>query len=98
MGEQAALDFQAGLKAAHEGEDGGAVTLTHFFIGVEAQANVVVAPDAHGLDLPKEAHRLLDPLTRLENVAQDDEALGPVLLEHGNGLLQFPGVLVDVGQ
>jgi hypothetical protein len=87
-----------GLQPAHEVKDGSAVTLTHFFIGVEAQANVVVAPDAHGLNLLEQAHRLLDPLARLENVAEDDEALGPMLLEHGNGLLQFPGVLVDVSQ
>jgi hypothetical protein len=48
--------------------------------------------------LPKRANRFLYQLAHLENVAQDDEALGPVLLEHGDGLAQFPGVLVDVGQ
>jgi hypothetical protein len=48
---------------------------------IKAQANVVVAPDAHGVDLLKQAHRLLDPLTRLEHVAQDHEAFGPVLVE-----------------
>jgi hypothetical protein len=98
VAEQAAVDLQVGLQPAHEVEDGGAVTLTNFFIGVEAQANVVVAPDAHNLDLPKQANRFLYPLAHLENVAEDHEALGPVLLEHGESLAQFPGVFVDVGQ
>jgi hypothetical protein len=79
-------------------KDGGAVTLAHFFTRIETQANVVVAPDAHGLDFLEEADRLLDPLARLENVSQDDEAFRPVLAQHSDGLLQLPGVLVDVGQ
>jgi hypothetical protein len=86
VAEQAAVDLQVWLQTTHEGEDGGAVTLTNLFIGVEAQTNVVVAPDAHGLDLPKQANRFLEPLAHLENVAEDDETLGPVLLEHGDGL------------
>jgi hypothetical protein len=48
--------------------------------------------------LLQQGHRLLDPLACFENGAEDHEALGPVLLEHGDGVLQFPGVLVDVGQ
>jgi len=87
-----------GLQATHEANDSGAVTLAYLFTGIETQANVVVAPDAHSLNLPKQVHRLLDPLTRLEHIAQDHEAFGPMLLEQGNGLLQVPCVLVNVGQ
>src|SRR5947208_12572401 len=54
----------AGLEEAHEGEDGGTVALARLLIGVEAQADVVVAPDAHGPDLLKQANPLLDPLAR----------------------------------
>jgi hypothetical protein len=89
MREKAAVDLQMGLQAAHEVENSGAVALAHFFIGIKAQTNVVVAPHANGFDLLKQANRLLDALARLENVAQDNKALGSVLLEHGYGLLQF---------
>ena len=58
----------------------------------------MVAPDAHSLHLLEQAHRLLDPLPRLENVAQDHEAVGPVLPQHGDGLAEFPRLLMDVGQ
>ena len=63
---------------------------------IKAQANVVVAPDAHGVDLLKQAHRLLDPLTSLEHVAQNHETFGPVLVEQIDGLSESPGVFVDV--
>src|SRR5262245_20473130 len=98
MGEQAAVDFQPGLEAAHEGEDGGAVTLASFFAGIEAQANFVIAPDAHSLHLLKKANRFLHPLAQFENVAQDHEAFGPVPLKYSNGLSQLSRLLVDVGQ
>jgi hypothetical protein len=65
---------------------------------LKAQANVVVPPNPHGLNLLKQANRLLDPLTHLGNVVQDNEAFGPMLLEHGDSLLQLPGVFVNVGQ
>jgi hypothetical protein len=98
MREQAVVDLQFGPQIAHEIQDGSAVTLAHGFTGIEAQANIVVAPDAHRLDLLEQAHRLLDPRAGLEHVAQDDEAFRPVLLEHGDRLLQLPGVLMDVGE
>jgi hypothetical protein len=41
---------------------------------------------------------LLDPLARVKNVAQDYETVGPVLLQHVDGLSQLPRVFVDVGQ
>jgi hypothetical protein len=41
----------------------------------------VVAPNSDGLNFPKESNRLLDPLPRIENVAQDNEALRPMLLK-----------------
>ena len=96
--EQAAVDFQSGLEAAHEGEDGGAVPLAYFLIRIETQANVVVALAAHGLHSLKKADRFLDLLAHLENIAQDDEAVGTMLLQHGDSLSQLLGLLVDVGQ
>jgi hypothetical protein len=98
VGEQAAVDLQAGSQAAHEAEDGGTVASARFGAGVDAQADVVVAPDAHGFDLPKEANRFLHPLAYLEHVAQDHEALGPVPLQHGDGPSQLLRLLVDAGQ
>src|SRR5690349_14041607 len=98
MREQTAVDFQAGLKAAHEAEDGGAEMLAYFFIGIEAQANVVIAPNAHSLHLLKKGNRFFHPLSQLENVAQDQEAVCSVLLQHGDSLGQLLRLLVDVGQ
>jgi hypothetical protein len=86
------------LQTTHKAEYVGAVALTDLLIGIKAQANVVVAPDPHGPNLLEQANGLLDPLTHLENVAQDHEAVGPKLLEHGDSLLQLAGVFVNVGQ
>jgi hypothetical protein len=87
MREQAAVDLQVGPQTAHEIQDGNAVTLAHGFTGIEAQTHVVVTPNAYGLDLLKQSHRLLDPLARLEHIAQDDEAFCSVLLEQSDRLL-----------
>ncbi len=76
----------------------GGIHRLALLIGIRAQANVVVAPDTHGLNFLKQANSLLDPLSHLENVAQDHEAFGPMLLEHGDSFLQLPGVFVNVGQ
>jgi hypothetical protein len=46
--------------------------------------------------LLKQGNRFLHPLAHLENVAKHNEAVGPVLLQHGDGLAQFRRVLVDV--
>jgi hypothetical protein len=46
----------------------------------------VVAPDAHGPDLLEQCNRFFHPLAHFDNVAQDHEAVGPALLEHGDGL------------
>ena len=87
-----------GVAAAYEGENCDAVALAYFVIGVEAQADVVIAPDAHGLHLLKKDYRFLDPLAHLENVAEDHEPLGPVLSQDGDGLAPWLRLLVDVGQ
>ena len=97
MREQATIDLQMWLQIGHEVEDRDAVTLAHFFVRIEAQGNVVVAPEAYDLDLLKQANGLLDPFACLEHVTQDHETLGSMLLKHGDGLLQVPGVLMDVG-
>jgi hypothetical protein len=98
MREQATVNLQVRLQTAHKAEYVGAVTLTDLLIRIKAQANVVIPPDPNGLNFLKQANSLLDPLTHLENVAQDHEAFGPMLLEHGDSLLQLPGVFVNVGQ
>jgi hypothetical protein len=98
MAEQAAADLKMGLQAAHEGEDRGAVALAHLLIGVEAEADVVISPDAHGANLLKKADRFLHSPAHFENVTQDHEAVCPVLLQHGDGLPQMLRLLVDIGQ
>jgi hypothetical protein len=98
VAEQAIADLQSRLQAAHEGEDSGAVSPARLFIGVEAQPEVVVTPDAYGLYFSEQVNRLLHALAGLEHVAQDHEAVGPVLPQHGDGLAEFPRLLMDVGQ
>ena len=58
----------------------------------------MVAPDAHGLHVLKKANRFLHPLAHLENVTQNHETVGPMLLQHGDGPSQLLRLLVDVGQ
>jgi hypothetical protein len=41
------------LQFAHEVEDSRAVAIVIFLTRIETQANVVVAPDAHGIDFLK---------------------------------------------
>jgi hypothetical protein len=84
------------MQAAHKLKDGGAVTLAHIFTGIEAQTDVVIPPDAYSPNLLKHGNRLLDLLPHLEYVAQDNEALGPMPLQHGDGLSQLLGLFVDV--
>jgi hypothetical protein len=79
-------------------EDGGAVSLANRLARIEAQANVVVAPHAHRLHVLKQGNRFLDPPAHLENVAQHYEAVGPMLLQHVDGLSQLIRLLVDVRQ
>jgi hypothetical protein len=77
VGEQAAVDLQMWLQAAHEVEDCAAVPLADLFAGIKAEANVVVAPDTHRFHFLKQPNRLLDVLARLENVAQDTKCSAP---------------------
>jgi hypothetical protein len=51
--EQAVVDLQVRLQAAHEFKHGDAEALAHPFIRVKAQANVVIAPYTYGLDFLK---------------------------------------------
>lgn len=65
------------LDGAHEAEDGGVITLTDTLFGIEAQAEVMVAPDAHNLHFFKKGNRLLHPFAHLEDVAKDHERSAP---------------------
>jgi hypothetical protein len=65
--------------------------------GIDAQAKVVVAPDAHGIDLLKQPNRFRNAFAHFENVAQDHEAVGPMLSQHVDGLPQLLRVFVNVG-
>src|ERR1700681_556074 len=84
--EEAAVDFQTRFQAAHEIEDGGAVPLAHLLGRIEAKANVMVAPYANRCHVTKQPHRFLNAFAHFTHVAQDYEAVGTVLLQHGDGL------------
>src|ERR1043165_8531499 len=98
VGEEAAVDLQMRLQAPHKIKNGGAVPLAYRLRGIEAQANVMISPDADCRYITKQPNRFLDALTPIKHVTQDHEAVRTMLLQHVDGLAQFLGVFVNVGQ
>ena len=73
MREQAVVDCQVGLQAAQEAQDRSAVTLTHFFLGIEAQAHVVDRRDLQ--------HEVVNAL--LMSRADGEAVVPPIHVEEG---------------
>ena len=58
----------------------------------------MIAPDANRGHFSKKRNRFLNAFASVENVTEDHEAVGTMLLQHVNGLAQFLDVFVNVGQ
>ena len=99
VGEKAAIDLQAGLKTAHECQNRLAVPLVVLRPRVvTAEAEVVVAPNADCPSFCEEINSLSQAVSELEQVAEDDEAVGPLLSEDINRPPQVAQVLMNVCQ
>src|ERR1043165_5164773 len=70
VGEEAAVDLQMRLQAPHKIKNGGAVPLAYRLCGIEAQANVMISPDADCRYITKQPNRFLDALTPIKHVTQ----------------------------
>jgi hypothetical protein len=99
VGEEAVVDFQAGLKRAHECQNTVAVPLPILRSRViPAEPEVVIAPDADCTGIGEEIHRLLQAVPQLEHVAEDHEAVGTLLMEDINRPAKVRQALVNVRQ
>ena len=58
----------------------------------------MVAPDADHPGVVQEPDGLFEAASQLEHIAEDDEAVGPMLLQDRQGPPQFVLLLVDIGQ